>query len=129
MTMESSITGNFTKSSEALADATADKIQSGIRGAQASVKDAGNALSSKVGQAHDNAVPVIRNVGSRVQSTAQQGLDAISDIADQAREMAANTADSIVTYTKKNPLQALAIAAASGALIYAAIKTLRSYRD
>jgi ElaB/YqjD/DUF883 family membrane-anchored ribosome-binding protein len=129
MTMESTITGNFAKTSEALADTAADKIQAGIRGAQSSAKDAGNALSSKVAQAHDNAVPVIRSVGSRVQSTAQQGLDAISDMADQAREMAANTADSIVSYTKKNPLQALAIAAASGALLYAAIKTLRSYRD
>jgi hypothetical protein len=82
-----------------------------------------------VDQAHDKAIPVIRRVGGRAQATAQQGLDAISDMADQAREMAANTADSIFTYTKKNPLQALAIAAASGALLYAAVKALSSSRD
>lgn len=46
-----------------------------------------------------------------------------------ARDMAAGTADSIVSYTKKNPVKALAIAAASGAILYAAIKASRSYRD
>jgi hypothetical protein len=34
-----------------------------------------------------------------------------------------------VSYTKRNPVQALAIAAASGALIYAAMRAFRSYRD
>jgi ElaB/YqjD/DUF883 family membrane-anchored ribosome-binding protein len=45
------------------------------------------------------------------------------------RDMAASTADSIISYTKRNPLQALAIAAASGALLYVEMKALRSYRD
>jgi ElaB/YqjD/DUF883 family membrane-anchored ribosome-binding protein len=63
------------------------------------------------------------------QSRAQQSLDAISDITDQARDMAANATDSIVSYTKKNPVRALAIAAASGAILYAAVKAFRSYRD
>ena len=82
--MESTVTGNFAKTSQALADKATDKLQ---------------------------------------------GFDAVSDIAVQARDMVADTADSIVSYTKRNPVQALAIAAASGALIYVAIKALRSYRD
>jgi len=127
--MESSAAGNFAKTSQALADKATDKVQAGIRGAQQSAKDAGDALASKVTDVHDKAIPVIRNAGSRAQSTLQQGFDTVSDIADQARDMAAHTADSIVTYTKRNPLQALAIAAASGALLYVAIKALRSYRD
>jgi ElaB/YqjD/DUF883 family membrane-anchored ribosome-binding protein len=79
--------------------------------------------------AHDKAIPVIRKASSQARSTVQQGFDSVSDIAAQARDMVADAADSIVSYTKRNPVQALAIAAASGALIYVAIKALRSYRD
>jgi ElaB/YqjD/DUF883 family membrane-anchored ribosome-binding protein len=129
MTMESSAAGNFGKTSQALADKASDKIQAGIRSAQQSAKDAGDSLASKVSEVHDKAVPVIRNAGSRAQSTLQQGFDTVSDIAGQARDVAATTADSIVSYTKRNPVQALAIAAASGALLYVALKALRSYRD
>jgi ElaB/YqjD/DUF883 family membrane-anchored ribosome-binding protein len=129
MTMESSAAGNFGKTSQALADKASDKVQAGIRSAQQSAKDAGDSLASKVSEVHDKAVPVIRNAGSRAQSTLQQGFDTVSDIAGQARDVAATTADSIVSYTKRNPVQALAIAAASGALLYVALKALRSYRD
>jgi ElaB/YqjD/DUF883 family membrane-anchored ribosome-binding protein len=129
MSMESTVTGNFAKTSQALADKATDKVQAGIRSAQQSAKDAGASLSSRVTDAHDKAIPVIRKASSQAQSTVQQGFDAVSDIAAQARDMVADTADSIVSYTKRNPVQALAIAAASGALIYVAIKALRSYRD
>jgi ElaB/YqjD/DUF883 family membrane-anchored ribosome-binding protein len=129
MTMESSAAGSFAKTSQSLADKATDKVQAGIRSAQQSAKDAGDALASKVTDVHDKAVPAIRSASGRAQSTIQQGFDAVSDIADQARDMAANTADSIIRYTKRNPVQALAVAAASGALLYVAIKALRSYRD
>ena len=59
----------------------------------------------------------------------RQGLDAITEMAGQARDAASNASDSIVAYTKQNPVKALAIAAASGALLYAAIKTLSASRD
>jgi len=127
--MESAAADNFAKTSQALADKATDKVQAGIRSAQQSAKDAGDSLASKVTEVHDKAIPVIRSASSRAPSMLQQGFDTASDIADQARDMAANTADSIVSYTKRNPVQALAIAAASGALLYVAIKALRSYRD
>jgi ElaB/YqjD/DUF883 family membrane-anchored ribosome-binding protein len=129
MIMESTVTGNFAKTSQALADKATDKVQAGIRSAQQSAKETGDSLSSKVTEVHDKAVPVIRNASNRAQSAMQQSFDTVSDIAGQARDMAASTADSIVSYTKRNPVQALAIAAASGALLYVAIKALRSYRD
>jgi ElaB/YqjD/DUF883 family membrane-anchored ribosome-binding protein len=112
----------FAKSSQSLADKAADKAQSGIQSAQSSAQAAGDALSKKISD-------VQPKVGRRVQSAAQQGLDAVSDIAGQARDFAGDAIDSVVSYTKKNPLQALAIAAAAGALVYAATRTYRYYRD
>jgi vacuolar-type H+-ATPase subunit H len=129
MNMESTVSGNFAKTSQALADKATDKVQAGIRSAQQSVQEAGDSLSSKMTEAHNKAAPVIRKASGRAQSTVQQGFDTVSDIADQARDIAASTADSIVSYTKRNPLQALAMAAVSGALVYVAMKALRSYRD
>jgi hypothetical protein len=108
----------FAKSSQSLADKAADKAQSGIHSAQA----AGDTLSKKISD-------VQPKVGRRVQSAAQQGLDAVSDIAGQARDFAGDAVNSVVSFTKKNPLQALAIAAAAGALVYAATRTYRHYRD
>jgi ElaB/YqjD/DUF883 family membrane-anchored ribosome-binding protein len=82
MTMESTVAGNFARTTQALADKATDKVQGGI-----------------------------------------------DDIAGQTRDAAAYAADSILSYTKKNPATALAIAAASGVVLYAAIRALRSSRD
>ena len=127
--MESTVAGNFARTTQALADKAADKVQGGIHSAQETAKDAGDALSSKVADVHTITTPLIRKASSRARSTVQQSLGAIDDIAGQAREAAANAADSIVSYTKKNPATALAIAAASGVVLYAAIRALRSSRD
>ena len=125
--MESTVAGNFARTSQTLADKAADKVQAGIRSAQESAKGAGDALFSKVADVHNKAVPIMRRAG-RAQSTVRQSVGAINYIAGQAREAAANAADSIVSYTKKNPATALAIAAASGVVLYAAIRALRSSR-
>ena len=126
--MESTVAGNFARTSQTLADKAADKVQAGIRSAQESAKGAGDALFSKVADVHNKAVLIMRRAGGRAQSTVRQSVGAINYIAGQAREAAANAADSIVSYTKKNPATALAIAAASGVVLYAAIRALRSSR-
>jgi ElaB/YqjD/DUF883 family membrane-anchored ribosome-binding protein len=58
-----------------------------------------------------------------------QGMDAISDVASQARDVAVDASGSIVAYTKKNPATALAIAAVAGALLFGLVKVLTPSRD
>ena len=127
--MESTSTGNFSKSSQALADKAADKAQSGIRGAQDTVKSVGNALSSKIEDVRSEAGTAVNRGSKRAQSMGKQGIDAITDMAGQVGDMASNANDSIVAYTKKNPVLALGIAAAAGALLYRAIRALTPSRD
>jgi ElaB/YqjD/DUF883 family membrane-anchored ribosome-binding protein len=130
MLMENSATSSFAKTSQTtLADKAADKIQSGIRAGQDTAKDAGNALSSKVEDVRSQAGTAVRKSSRRVQSAGEQGLNAITEMVSQARDAASNTSDLIVAYTKKNPVKSLAIAAASGALLYAAIKAVSASRD
>ncbi len=127
--MENSATGSFAKTTQALADKAADKAQSGMRAAQDTAKSAGNILSSQLEDVRSQAGTVVSRGSKRAQSMGKQGFDAITDMASQAREAASNASDSIVAYTKQNPVKALAIAAASGALLYAAIKTLSASRE
>lgn len=127
--MENAVTDNLVKTSQALVDKAADKAQSGYRVAQDSAKSAGNILSNKLEDVRSEAGTVVSRGSKQVRSMGKQGLDAISDIASQARDVASNASESIVVYTKKNPVKALVIAAASGALLYAAIKALSPARD
>lgn len=126
--METSETSSLTKTGQALADKTARKIQDGIRSAEDTAKDAGGALSRKVDCLRSEAAPAIAKSSGRLQSTAKQGLDALTEMATGARDFVSNASDSIVSYTKKNPMKSLAIAASS-ALIYAAYKAFRPSRD
>ena len=101
--MENSITGNLSKYGQTIAD--------------------------KVDDLRGDAAPALKKAVSRAQSMSRQGIDTISDMASQARDAASNASDSLVTYTRKNPVTALAIAVASGALLYAAVKAFTSSRD
>jgi hypothetical protein len=127
--MNRSVSSNFDNPGSALVDKAADKVQSGIRSAQDSAIDAGNALSSKVDDLRLGAGTTLTKAAIRAQSMGKQGLDAISNVASQTRDVISDTSQSIVAYTKKNPAKALTIAAASGALLYAAIKLVAPSRD
>jgi ElaB/YqjD/DUF883 family membrane-anchored ribosome-binding protein len=129
MLMENSVSSTLATTGQALADKAADKARSGIRTAQDIAKETGDVLSSKLEDVRSDAGTAVKKGARRVQSASKQGLDAISDVAGQARDVASNATDSIVAYTKKNPVKALAIAAASGAVLYTMIKALSPSRD
>jgi ElaB/YqjD/DUF883 family membrane-anchored ribosome-binding protein len=126
--MENSITHDLAKDGQKIADKAAHKVQGGIRDAQQAATQAGNTLSNKVEDTRSDAGPAIQRVVGRVQSMSRHGVEAVGEMATKVRDAASNTSDSIVAYTKKKPANALAIAAASGALLYAVIKASRSSR-
>jgi len=89
----------------------------------------GQTMTDKIDDPRGEAVPALNKAFSRAQSVGRQSIDAISDLASQARDAVGSASDSVVAYTRKNPVTALAIAAASGALLYAAFKALTPSRD
>jgi ElaB/YqjD/DUF883 family membrane-anchored ribosome-binding protein len=84
--------------------------------------------TDKANQVLNDAAPVLRSTVNQARALGRQGVDAVSGVVSQARDVAADASDSIIAYTKKNPATALAIAAATGVAIYAAIKVLTSRR-
>src|ERR1700675_2255368 len=89
----------------------------------------GQTITHKVEDVDGEVAPALKKAISRAQSMGRQSIDAVSDMASQARDAAANASDSIVAYTRKNPAKELALAAASGALLYAVIKALTPSRE
>jgi ElaB/YqjD/DUF883 family membrane-anchored ribosome-binding protein len=93
----------------------------------------GQALADKaVGTAdelHTGTAPLLKKATGQAQALGKQGIDAVSDMAQQVRDTAADASESIIAYTKKQPATALAIAAASGALVFALVKMLTQSRD
>jgi ElaB/YqjD/DUF883 family membrane-anchored ribosome-binding protein len=127
--MENSVTGNLPKNAQTVADKAADKVQGGIRDAQHAAKEAGAALSTKVEELRSDAGSTLTKAVDRAQSIGRQGIDAVSDAAQRTREVASDATDSIIRYTKKNPIKALMLAAASGALLLSLVKVLKPSRD
>ena len=85
---------------------------------------------AKQGQAlADKAAPFLSRVAGQAQAFGKQGVDAVNEAAQQARRKASDASDSIISYTQENPVKALLIAAASGALLLTLINALTPSRD
>jgi len=110
------------KQGPAVADTAIDKAQSGIR-------EAGATLANKVDEIRGDATPGFRQAAARAQAMGKRGLDAVTDAAGRARDSVSSASQSIIDYTKENPVKALAIAAASGALLVTIVKAIKASRD
>ncbi len=97
---------------------TSDNLQK--RGLAATKKARGAA--SKV---RSEAAPLLRRVSGQAWEGVEQGLGK----ARQARDASVKASKTVVAYTKKKPIRALAIAAASGALLHAALNVFRPSRE
>jgi ElaB/YqjD/DUF883 family membrane-anchored ribosome-binding protein len=105
--MESSSVANLAKQGQAAAAKASDMV-SDLRG---------------------EAAPILKKASIRAQAVGQRGISVASDMANQARDAAIDASDSILSYTKKNPAKALAIAAVAGALLFALGKANAMRRD
>ena len=88
-----------------------------------------NNLANKGQALADKAAPFASRVAGQAQALGKQGVDKANDIAQQARKTASQATDSILSYTQENPVKALLIAAASGALLIAFLKAVTPSRD
>ena len=95
-----------------------DKSGDKIRDIQQSVKDVGVSIATTV----DSVV-------GQAKESAKQGLDTVKDVVQKTRDSVSESSEALVTYTKENPVKALMIAAASGALLWTLLKALTPSRD
>ena len=105
---------------QALMDKAADKVQGGIHDAKQGVNSAASSASNKVESIRSGA----GQAASKVADQAQGMIDTVSDAAQKAEDYASDIQDSIVAYTREQPVKALLIAAAAGAVLITVLRAL-----
>ena len=92
-------------------------MKDGIGTAQHGLGQAASSPAGKVDQLRDEATPALEKASAKAQEVAQKGMDALADASQQLRDRALEASDAAVTYAKDEPMKALLIAAAAGALL------------
>ena len=113
-----------------MADKAAGTAQGAIQSTQRAADSALDSLSSKVEDLRGQAAPLLNRVSSQAEAAARRGIEAVRDTSQQLREKALRASDSAVGYVKDEPIKAMLIAAATGALLMGLVALLsRSSRD
>ena len=68
-------------------------------------------------------------MSSQAEAAARRGIEAVRDTSQQLRERAQQAPDMTVAYVKDEPIKAMLIAAATGALLMGLISLLSRSRD
>ncbi len=115
--------------SQDIADSAAGTAQDAIRSTQRAADQALNRLSDKVDEVRSQAAPLLNKVSSQAEAAARRGMEAVRDTSQQLRERAQQAQDMTVAYVKDEPIKAMLIAAATGALLMGLISLLGRSRD
>jgi ElaB/YqjD/DUF883 family membrane-anchored ribosome-binding protein len=76
-----------------------------------------------------DTVETLSEVAEQVQAMAGQTMDKVSARAKKVRADVLDVRDSVVSFTQENPVTAIVVSAAVGALIAIMLRTLGAYRD
>ncbi|MEO7055181.1 MAG: hypothetical protein ABI281_13010 [Caldimonas sp.] len=129
MSTASDPTKSFAQQGERAADRAADTAHQAINSTQRAADGALGTLSAKVDEVRSQAAPMLSKVTSQAEAAARRGIDAVRDTSQQLREKAVQVSDTTVAYVKDEPIKAMLIAAATGALLMALISMMARSRD
>jgi ElaB/YqjD/DUF883 family membrane-anchored ribosome-binding protein len=115
--------------SQDIADGAASTAQGAIRSTQRAADQALDRLSDKVEDVRSQAAPLLNKVTSQAEAAARRGMEAVRDTSQQLRERAMQASDMTVAYVKDEPIKAMLIAAATGAMLMGIISLLGRSRD
>ena len=107
-----------------MGDDAASTAQGAIRSTQRATDQALGRLSETVEQARSKAGPMMNKVTSQAEAAARRGMEAVRDTSQQLRERAMQAQDMTVAYVKDEPIKAMLIAAATGAVLMGLISML-----
>jgi ElaB/YqjD/DUF883 family membrane-anchored ribosome-binding protein len=128
-TTVSGTTNSLSQQGQDAADKGANTAQSAIRSTQRAADSAFDTLSEKVDEARSQVAPMLSKVSSQAEAAARRGMEAVRDTSQQLRERATMAQDMTVAYVKDEPIKAMLIAAATGALLMGLISMMGRSRD
>jgi ElaB/YqjD/DUF883 family membrane-anchored ribosome-binding protein len=128
-TVTGSSSTNLSQSSQDALDKGASSAQSTVRSTQRAADSAFDTMSDKIDEARSQVAPVLSKVSSQAEAAARRGMEAVRDTSQQLRERAVQASDMTVAYVKDEPIKAMLIAAATGALLMGIISMMGRSRD
>jgi ElaB/YqjD/DUF883 family membrane-anchored ribosome-binding protein len=112
-----------------MGDSAASTAQGAIRSTQRATDQAFDRVSETVDEVRSKAGPMLNKVTSQAEAAARRGMEAVRDTSQQLRERALQAQDMTVAYVKDEPIKAMLIAAATGAVLMGLISMLSRSRD
>ena len=111
------------------ANTAASKAQDVVRSAQQTTNSAIGKVADKVDEVKSNVKPMVDKASDQAADLVQYGKDLYSDTSQLVRDKAAQATDIAVGFAKDEPLKALLIAAAAGAVAMSILVSLARSRD
>jgi ElaB/YqjD/DUF883 family membrane-anchored ribosome-binding protein len=119
----------FATDANAGVDKAANKLHNGIRDTYQGARAAGVDISEKAEEAGSRLADKADGVVSDAKGRVKDGIKVVKDAMQQGRDTVSQSTESVLTYTRENPVKALMIAAVSGAFIWSLAKALAVSRD
>ena len=129
MTTPTSTTRTYGSQAANGGDQVASAFDGAGKAAQHTVDNALDSLSNKVEDIRSQAMPLIDRVSGQASAAAKRSIDAVRDTSQQLRDKAVRASDSTVAYVKDEPVKAVLIAAATGALLMGLVSLMRRSRQ
>jgi ElaB/YqjD/DUF883 family membrane-anchored ribosome-binding protein len=118
-------TNDLSKHGQELADKATNKVQASIHDAKRTVNHAADQLWSKADQLRSETKPLIKKAAQQTNAFAQS----VGETTQRIRAAANQASESVTEYAKENPVKAVLIAAASGAVLATLFHTISRSRD
>lgn len=109
-------------------DDLADRVGSDARAGRASARRTWNRMNSAEDW-RDEAAPVIDRLADRATQVVRNSADWMRDNSDRMRTEVARASDRSLSYVRDEPVRALLMAAAAGALVLALVRMLGRRSD
>lgn len=114
---------------DTLADQAAHTANDAIKSTQRAANSTLDNLASTVQDLRKQAVPLLNRAAESANAYLQQGLEAVHEGSDKVRAQARSASARTVNYIKDEPVKAILIAAAAGAVLTALVQIASRSRD
>jgi len=119
---------NPSEQSNSIADHAASSADRAIKSTQRVANEALDSLAGSVQDMRHQAAPLLNRATEQVSALAQRSVDAVRGGSQQLRDQARHASDSTVNYIKDEPVKAVLIAAATGAVLMALVSLVSRSR-
>ena len=112
-----------------LADTAASKVQGGVQSVQQATNKAIDETSHEVDDVKNNVSSTLEKASDQAQQLVQHGRELFNDTSKMMRDKATQASELAVEYAQDEPVRAILVAAAIGAMLMGLVVMMAGRRD